>query len=45
MEWTRSVRPAIADPLRQPLIAHVQTTGTDPMKFRMAHDYGADHSG
>ncbi|WP_426506373.1 hypothetical protein ACPPVO_50560 [Dactylosporangium sp. McL0621] len=39
--WTRPLRAEIPDPLRSTLVAHVTATGTDPMKFRMRHGYGA----
>ena len=39
LEWSKRPRPP--EPLRSALIAHVTATGTDPMKFRMRHGYGA----
>ncbi|MEH0935332.1 hypothetical protein [Micromonospora psammae] len=42
LEWTRLQRADIPESLRSLLIAHVKATGTDPMKFRMRHGYGAD---
>jgi hypothetical protein len=39
-EWTSSPRAAIPEPLASHLVAHVEATGTDPMKFRMRHGYG-----
>lgn len=41
--WTKDpqARPALPEPLVEHLIAHVSATGTDPMKFRMRHGYGA----
>ena len=41
LEWTRPLRAEIPEPLRSRLIAHVATTGTEPMRFRMRHGYGA----
>jgi hypothetical protein len=40
--WGQQPRPAIPKPLRSLLIDHVKRTGTEPMKFRMRHGYGAD---
>lgn len=45
MEWTRPLRAEVPQPLRTQLIAHVTTTGTDPMKFRMRHGYGRPADG
>lgn len=42
LEWTGSQRADIPESLRSVLIAHVTATGTDPMKFRMRHGYGAE---
>ncbi|MEV6812588.1 hypothetical protein [Micromonospora sp. NPDC051296] len=41
LEWIGSQHADIPESLRSVLIAHVTTTGTDPMKFRMRHGYGA----
>ncbi|WP_020521654.1 hypothetical protein [Catelliglobosispora koreensis] len=41
LEWTRPLRAEVPEPLRSILISHVTTTGTDPMRFRMHHGYGA----
>ncbi|GAB7036869.1 hypothetical protein JCM9533A_07160 [Catenuloplanes niger JCM 9533] len=38
LKWQRAPMP---EPLRGALIAHVSSTGTEPMKFRMRHGYGA----
>ena len=40
LDWQKEPRPAIPPPLRSLLIAHVERTGTEPMKFRMRHGYG-----
>jgi hypothetical protein len=42
LEWTGSRRADIPESLRSVLIAHATATGTDPMKFRMRHGYGAE---
>jgi len=42
LEWTHPMRAEIPEPLRTRLISHVTATGTEPMKFRMRHGYGAD---
>ncbi|MCG5468904.1 hypothetical protein LADH09A_002804 [Micromonospora sp. LAH09] len=42
LEWAASQRADIPDSLRSVLITHVRATGTDPMKFRMRHGYGAE---
>ncbi|MER5334093.1 hypothetical protein [Micromonospora sp. NPDC002717] len=42
LEWAGSRRADIPESLRFLLIAHVAATGTDPMKFRMRHGYGAE---
>ncbi|MGK5671662.1 hypothetical protein ACSNOB_02295 [Micromonospora sp. URMC 106] len=42
LEWTGSRRADLPESLRSALIAHVTATGTDPMKFRMRHGYGAE---
>lgn len=41
LDWTRPLRAEVPEPLRTRLITHVTATGTDPMKFRMRHGYGA----
>ncbi|WP_141721865.1 hypothetical protein [Micromonospora citrea] len=41
LEWTRPPRAELPEPLRTVLIDHVTATGTDPMRFRMRHGYGA----
>jgi hypothetical protein len=41
LEWTRPLRAEVPQPLRSQLIAHVTATGTEPMRFRMRHGYGA----
>lgn len=43
-EWTASPRPEIPHQLRSQLIAHVQDTGTEAMRFRMRHGYGSGQS-
>jgi hypothetical protein len=43
-EWAGSARAAIPGGLRSQLIAHVEATGTEPMKFRMRHGCGAERS-
>jgi hypothetical protein len=43
LEWSRVRRIDIPETVRSLLIAHVTATGTDPMKFRMRHGYGAEH--
>jgi hypothetical protein len=42
LEWTRPLRAAVPEPLRSQLIAHVTADGTEPMRFRMRHGYGAE---
>lgn len=42
LDWTRPLRAEVPEPLRSQLIAHVTATGTEPMRFRMRHGYGAD---
>jgi len=42
LEWTLPLRAGVPEPLRSQLIAHVTATGTDPMRFRMRHGYGAE---
>ncbi|GAA4258770.1 hypothetical protein GCM10022255_080720 [Dactylosporangium darangshiense] len=42
--WTRPLRAEVPEPLRSQLIAHVTATGTEPMRFRMRHGYGASAS-
>ncbi|MFI6760031.1 hypothetical protein ACIBF5_12925 [Micromonospora sp. NPDC050417] len=44
LQWAGSQRADIPEPLRSVLIAHVTTTGTDPMKIRMRHGYGAERT-
>ncbi|MFR9775370.1 hypothetical protein ACL02O_04835 [Micromonospora sp. MS34] len=44
LEWTGSQRADIPESLRSVLIAHVTATGTNPMKFRMRHGYGAERT-
>ncbi|WP_326558518.1 hypothetical protein [Micromonospora sp. NBC_01796] len=41
LEWTSPQRADIPEALRSLLVEHVAATGTDPMKFRMRHGYGA----
>jgi hypothetical protein len=41
LEWVRPMRAEVPEPLRSQLIAHVTATGTEPMRFRMRHGYGA----
>ena len=43
-EWTDSRRADMPESLRSLLTAHVTATGTDPMKFRMCHGYGAERT-
>jgi hypothetical protein len=44
-EWTGTHGMRLPEPLRSTLIAHVQATGTDPMRFRVRHGYyGAERS-
>lgn len=43
-EWTTAYGTNIPQPLKTQLISHVESTGTDPMKFRMHHGYGTARS-
>jgi hypothetical protein len=44
-EWTRPLRAEVPESLRSQLITHVTATGTEPMRFRMRHGYGAAAGG
>lgn len=41
LEWTATPRADLPGQIAARLIAHVEATGTEPMKFRMRHGYGA----
>ncbi|MFE1440522.1 hypothetical protein [Streptomyces sp. NPDC058739] len=39
LEWTEAHGRQLPEPVRSTLIAHIEASGTDPMRFRMRHGY------